>query len=103
MDVCGRDVERGAKGASLHLKNVDRFGSRDGASISRGFERSFAFRDEGREGGGGAVAVEDSLVPDNDHLDVLPVSTGGPGGDFMDLAFCFGDAGVGDEDAEDEL
>ena len=103
MDVRGRDVECWAEGAGLLLEDIDGFGGGDGASISRGLERSFAFRDEGREGAGSAVAVEDSLVADHDHLDVLPVSTAGPGGDFIDLSFCFGNAGVGDEYAEDEF
>ena len=103
MDVCGRDVECGTEGASLLLEDIDRFGGGDGSSIARRFERGFAFRDEGCEGGGGAIAVENCLVADHNHFDILPISTSGPGGDFIDLSFRFGDTSVGDEDAEDEF
>ena len=105
MDVRGRDVERGTERGGVLLEDIDRFGGRDGPSVARGAEGGFGFVDEGREGGGGAVAVEDGLVADDDQFDGLPVRAagGGPGGDFVELGFGVGDAGFGDEDAEDEV
>ena len=47
-----------------------------------------------------AVAVENSLVTDNDKLDDVPLS---PGEDVSDLLVSTVDASIGDEDAEDDL
>ena len=102
MDIRRRGVKHRTQYARLLLQDIDRFRGRDRARVPRGLERSLALRDESGEFARAAVAVEDRLVADDDHLHVLPVAAR-VRGDFLDLRLRGRDAGVGDEDPENEF
>ena len=102
VDVGGYHIESGAE--RLGVGREDRDGLRGGERgvAAGGTEGVFRFGDEASEGRRGGVAVEEGLVADDDHLHQAVVA-GEVGGDVVDLAGGGGDAGGGDEDAEDEF
>lgn len=66
MDVSGRYVEGGAEGVAVLEEDVEGFGGGEGAGEACIAEGVTCGGDEGREGGGGDVVVEDGFVADDD-------------------------------------
>lgn len=102
MDVGGDDVEGGTQQVRVLGEDVDGFGGGDGACEAGFSQARSGLRDELREVLGAAVFVEDGLVADDDHLDIIPLSCG-PGGDFADLGLPVRKAVFGNKDSEHEL
>lgn len=75
-------------------------GEGDETGVTGRLEGGGAARHEAGEFGGGAVAVKDGLVTDDDQLDEVELT---PADDVADLALGAGDTGVGDPDTEDDL
>lgn len=65
-----------------------------------GLECGLGRADEASELRGGASALEDGLVTNDNDLDEVPLS---PLGDSIDLRLSTGDTGLRDEDTEDDL
>ncbi len=101
VNVCRGDVHGGAERGRVLLQDVDGLGGCDGPAVTGGFERGSRAGEEADKRAGRAVAVEDSLVADDYHLNVLVVAVR-PGSDLANLRFCAGDARLGDEDAQDK-
>ena len=110
MDVGRHDVEDGAEQARVLGEEGEGLGGRDGAGVGGGAEAEARGVDQGAEGGGGGVRVEEGFVADDEEGDEGPfccwgvcggVCGGGPGDDVGDLGGCGGGAVV-EGDAEDE-
>lgn len=102
VDVCGGDVDDGAEGGGVLLEDVHGFGGGDGAGVAGGGEGGFGLAEEGGQGVGGAEVVEDGFVANDDHFYGAVVAVR-PFDDGADLFGRDGDAGVGDEDTQDEF
>lgn len=100
VDVATNNIDSAAKSASVGLPDVERLGGSALAGVSCTAELALAVRDETRELGGRAVAVEDSLVSDDDELDERPLT---PADDIGDLLSGTRNTGVADEDTQDHL
>ena len=102
VDIGSDDIEDRAEGVGVGGEDGDGFGGSEGGGAASGAKGIFGFGDKAREGGRGGIAVEEGFVADDDHFDAAVVA-GEVGGDVGDLASGAGDAGAGDEDAEDEF
>lgn len=100
VQVSGDDIDDVAPGRALVLPDGELVGRGDAACETRGLEGLLRGGDEAGEVGGGALALEDGLVADNDQLDEVPL---GPFGNGVDLGLGTADARPGDEDAEDDF
>lgn len=61
------------------VEDVEGFGGGDGAGEALCAEGVAGCGDEGGEGGGGDVFVEDGFVADDDHFDEVPAAVVGSG------------------------
>jgi hypothetical protein len=100
VQVGGNDVDDTAEGGAVLLPLSEGLGGGDGAGVASLDEEGLGLSDVGGEVGGGAPAVVDGLVTDNDQLDEVPLA---PVDDVPDLFLGSLDALLVNEDAEDEL
>ena len=100
VHVGAHPVDRAAQRGAVLLPDVDGLGRGDLAVVAGGRELRAARVHEARQGAGGAVAVEDGLVTDDDHADQVPL---GPVDNVLDLGLGAGDAAAVDEDTNDHL
>ncbi len=105
VDGGGCDVEGGAEGCAVGVEDVEGFGGGAGAREAGFAEVRAGSGEEGCEGWGGEVVVEDGFVADDDEFDEVPVvvvAAIGPGDDVGELGFGVGEAVV-EVDAEDHF
>ncbi len=102
MNVGRHHVENGAQRRGVFLQDVDRLRGGDGAGITGFREGGLGLGDQVHQRVGGAISVEQGLVPHHDHLHATPIPAR-PVDDVLDLRRGISDAPVGDVNAEDEL
>ena len=100
MDVAADDVDNFAQDVGVRLPDIECLGGGDGASIAGSLEGGARGLDEAGQLGGADPSVHDRLVSDNDHIDESPL---GPCDDLVNLLLGGAEAGVADEDTEDQL
>lgn len=72
VDVGGREGEDGAEGGGVLGEDAEGLGGRDGPRVAGCVEGGAGGGDEGREGRGGGLLVEDGFVADYDQFDQIP-------------------------------
>ena len=100
VQVGCNNINHAAECAAARQPRLDWLSGADGASIASAGEGALGGRNETSKSRSTAVAIEDSLVTNDNELNNVPL---GPFHDVGDLALCTGDTGAADEDAEDQL
>lgn len=100
VDVGADLVHDLAELGGAFLPDIEGLGGRERSGVSCGLQGGLGRVDEGGELAGGAVAIEDGLVTQDNQLDEIPL---GPRGDLRYLILGSRDAGAADEDTDDQL
>ena len=100
VQVGGNNVNDVAECSTILLPLSERLSGGDGTSVAVLLEVASRFGDEASKLRGRAIAVEGSLVTDDDQLNKVPFC---PVDDVPDLLLGAFDASAGDEDTKDEL
>jgi len=100
VDVSTDNVNGGAEGSGVGLPGVKGLGGCAWARVTSAAELALAVGDEAGESRGSRVAVEDTLVSDDDKVNQVPLA---PLHDVSDLLLGTRDTGLADEDTKDHL
>lgn len=100
VDVSTNNVDSGAEGSGVGLPDVKGLSGCAWAGVSSAAELALAVGDEAGKSRGTCIAVEDTLVSDDNELNQVPLA---PVDDISNLLLGARDTSLADEDTKDHL